>query len=91
MHFFTIPHSMTQGLHAAAIEQPAAMDTHLIQGGYANSTMPNFHMYGNSSTIDGPYIQGGYTSLILGVDQAATTQSTARKLQFGGVPNHENK
>jgi hypothetical protein len=35
-----------------------------------------------------PYIQGGYTSLLLGVDQDAT--STARQLHFDGVPNNEN-
>ena len=53
--------------------------------------MPNFHMYANSSTMGAPYIQGRYTSLLLGVDEAATLHSTARKLQFGGLPNHENK
>jgi hypothetical protein len=34
------------------------------------------------------YIQGGYTSLLLGVDQDAT--SVARQLCFDEVPNNEN-
>ena len=82
---------MTQGLQPVAIEQSSTISHPLIQEGYANATMPDFHMYGNSSTMDTPYIQGGYTSLLLGVDEAATMHSTARKLHFSGVSNHENK
>ena len=37
-----------------------------------------------------PYIQGGYMSLLLRVDQSATLQSAVRKLHFDGIPNHEN-
>jgi hypothetical protein len=35
-----------------------------------------------SSTMAAPVIQGGYTSLILGVQQDATLPSSARKLHF---------
>jgi len=82
---------LTQGLHAAGVEQSSTISPPLIQEGYANGTMPDFHMYANSSTMGAPYIQGRYTSLLLGVDEAATLHSTARKLHFGGLPNHENK
>ena len=82
---------MTQGLQPVAIEQSSTISHPLIQQGYANATMPDFQIYGNSSTMDAPYIQGGYTNLLFGVDEAATMHSTARKLHFSGVSNHENK
>lgn len=50
----------------------------------------NFNMYGHSSVMGAPSIQGGYTGLLLGVDQAAALQLPARKLHFDGVPNQEN-
>ena len=37
-----------------------------------------------------PYIPGGYTNLLIGVDQDATVQSSVRKLHSDGVSNHEN-
>ncbi|KAL6650070.1 hypothetical protein ACP70R_014294 [Stipagrostis hirtigluma subsp. patula] len=57
--------------------QSSAMPAFSIQGGYA-------------PTMGAPYIQGGYTSLLLGVGQHATSQSVVRKIPFDGVPNHEN-
>jgi hypothetical protein len=36
-----------------------------------------------------PCIRGGYTSLLLGDDQDATT-STVSQLRFDGLPNNEN-
>jgi hypothetical protein len=43
--------------------------------------IPNLvaNMYGESSTVVGPPIQGGYTSLLLGLHQDV---SAARKLDF---------
>jgi hypothetical protein len=40
------------------------------------------------STMGSWYIQGGYTSLLLGGDQDAT--STVGQLHFDGVSNNEN-
>ena len=40
------------------------------------------NMYGNSSIVGAPYIQGGYTNLLLGVDRAATSQQAVKKLNF---------
>jgi hypothetical protein len=50
----------------------------------ANPIVPTFanDMYQQSSTMPTPLIQGGYTSLILGVQQDATLLSSARKLHF---------
>jgi hypothetical protein len=42
----------------------------------------------NSSAINSLGTQGGYTSLLLEVDQDAA--STVRKLHFDGVSNSEN-
>jgi hypothetical protein len=55
---------------------------------YANTTLPCLNIYMNSSIIDSLGTQGGYTSLLLGVDQDAA--STVRKLHFDGVSNSEN-
>jgi hypothetical protein len=54
----------------------------------ANITIPHFNTYMTSSDMGASYIQGGYTSLLLGVDQDAT--SVARQLCFDEVPNNEN-
>jgi hypothetical protein len=54
----------------------------------ANITIPHFNTYMTSSDMGAPYIQGGYTSLLLGVDQDAT--SVVRQLRFDEVPNNEN-
>ena len=70
-----------------------------MQGGYANSTMPimaapstmpHLNSIANPSRMATPYIPGGYTSLLFGVDQDATMQTAVRKLHFDGVQNHEN-
>jgi hypothetical protein len=70
-----------------------------IQGGYANctmpimaapSTMPHFNSIANPSGMATPYMLGGYTSLLFGVDQDATMQTAIKKLHFDGVQNHEN-
>jgi hypothetical protein len=45
-------------------------------------------MYMSSSVMEAGAVQGGYTSLLLGVDKDAL--SAVRKLQFDGVPNNEN-
>ena len=62
----------------------------LLRDGHPNAGIPHFNMYGNYSVMGAPYIGGGYTSLLLGVDQAATLQPPVRKLHFDGVPNHKN-
>jgi len=54
----------------------------LIEDGFANATIPQLNMYGNSSVPSIPHIRGGYTSFLLGVDQAATLQAAAKKLNF---------
>jgi hypothetical protein len=61
-----------------------------MQGGYATPTMPYFNYIPGPSAMPAPYIPGGYTNLLIGVDQDATVQSTVRKLYFDGVSNHEN-
>jgi hypothetical protein len=50
--------------------------------------MTHFNTYITSSDMGVPYIEGGYTSLLLGIDQHAT--STVRQLRFDGVTNNEN-
>jgi hypothetical protein len=76
--------NMTQDLNSFAANAP------LFHGGYDNAPMRHFNMIGNSSTMPAPYIQEGYTSLLLGVDQGATLQSAVRKLRFARGSNHEN-
>jgi hypothetical protein len=44
--------------------------------------MPQFNLFANPSAMAPPYIPGGYTSLLMGVDQAATTQDAVRRLHF---------
>jgi hypothetical protein len=44
--------------------------------------MPQFNFFVNPSAITPPYIPGGYTSILMGVDQDATTQAAVRKLHF---------
>jgi hypothetical protein len=39
-------------------------------------------MFAQSSAISASYIQGGYTDLLLGVQQDAAMSSLARKLNF---------
>ena len=56
-----------------------------MQDGYANSTMPHFNLIADPSAMAAPYILGGYTGLLIGVDQDATLQTTVRKLYFDGV------
>jgi hypothetical protein len=68
--------------------QPSATALPSIQGCYANATMPDFNMHMNSSVMDAHVMQGGYTSLLFGVDKDAA--STTRKLQFDGILDHEN-
>jgi hypothetical protein len=41
----------------------------------ANVTIPHFNTYMTSSDMCASYIQGGYTSLLLGVDQDAPPKS----------------
>ena len=68
----------------------SAMDATFSQGGYSSSTLPHFNLFANPSAVAAPYIPGGYTSLLMGVDQTATMQTTVRKLHFDGVENHES-
>jgi len=46
------------------------------------SQCPPFNLFANPSAMAPPYIPGGYTSLLMGVDQDATTQAAVRKLHF---------
>ena len=66
------------------------MDAPFLQSGYANSTMAHFNLIPEPSAMAAPYIPGGYTSLLMGVDQDATMQTVVRKLHFDGVQNHES-
>jgi hypothetical protein len=50
--------------------------------------MPYFNRFMSSSFVDATGTQGGYTNLLLGVHQDAS--SAVRKLHFDGVPNNEN-
>jgi hypothetical protein len=53
------------------------MNAPFDQGGCTNVTMPHFNLFVNPSAM-----AGGYTSLLMGVDQDATTQAAVRKLHF---------
>ena len=37
--------------------------------------MPHFNLFANPSAMAAPYIPGGYTSLLMAVDQDATAQT----------------
>ena len=60
--------------------QSSSMAAPLIQ--YANTVMPYMNMYDNYSVVGAPYIQGGYTDLLHGVDRATTSQQAVKKLHF---------
>jgi len=60
--------------------QSSSMAAPLIQ--YANTVMPYMNMYDNYSVVGAPYIQGGYTNFLLGVDRAATSHQAVKKLNF---------
>ena len=61
------------------------MDAPFLQDGHDNSTMTHFNLIPEPSTMAAPSIPGGYTSLLMGVDQDATMQTVVRKLHFDGV------
>ena len=63
---------MTQDFN---VRPSSAMDAPFAQGGYANSMMPHFNLFGNHSGMAAPYVPGGYTSLLNGIDQDATMQT----------------
>ena len=65
-----------------AFGQPWTMASPLLEDGFANATIPQVNMYGNSLVPGVQHIIGGYTSFLLGVDQAATLQPPAKKLNF---------
>jgi hypothetical protein len=44
--------------------------------------MPEFNLFAIPFAMATSYITGGYTRLLMGVDQAATTQNVVRKLYF---------
>ena len=48
-----------------AYGQPWTMSAPLIEDGFANATIPQLNMYGNSSVPSIPHIRGGYTSFLL--------------------------
>lgn len=80
---------MTQGLHSTisatdVFGQSSTTDGALIRDSYANATVPNFEkgVSAHSSTMSIPFIQGGFTRLLQGVEQVATLSSSARKLHF---------
>ena len=52
--------------------------------------MPHFNLFGNHSGMAAPYVPGGYTSLLNGIDQDATTQTAIRNLHFDGGQNQES-
>jgi hypothetical protein len=68
--------------------QPSTVAIPSMQGVYANATMSDFNMHMNSSLMDAHGIQGGYTSLLFGVDKDAA--SAIRQLHFDGVLHNEN-
>ena len=81
--------SMTQDLDAGGSGGTSAMSNFrnaspLFPDGYASATTSDItnSMPEQSSAISAPYIQGGFTDLILGVQQDATMSSSARKLHF---------
>jgi hypothetical protein len=55
----------------------SAMNAPFVQGGCTNVIMPQFNLFANPSAM-----AGGYTNLLMGVDQDATTQAAVRKLHF---------
>ena len=61
-----------------------------LRAAAAGSNNSNHLQFIWKSLIAAPYVLGGYTSLLMGVDQAATTQSVVRKLHFDGGQNHES-
>lgn len=85
---------MTQDLHGGGsiggytstmqFANDSAMAAPLIHGGDTNATVPNFTdcVYGQSSTMSAPFMQGGYTDLLHGVHQDAAMSLSARKLNF---------
>jgi hypothetical protein len=87
MNNFTFMTLDLEHLATDAYGNTSTMDAHLIENRNSNATMPNFNIHGNSSVMSVPYIRGGYTSLLLGIDQASTLPS--RKLNFDGLPNQE--
>ena len=65
------------------------MNAPFVQGRYTNVTMLQFNLFANPSAMAPPNIAGGYTSLLMEVDQDATMQAAVRKLHFDGVHNNE--
>jgi hypothetical protein len=59
----------------------------LLQNGYPNAAIPHFNMYGNYSVTSAPYIGGEYTSLLPGVDQAATLHYYLMEYQITKICN----
>jgi hypothetical protein len=68
--------------------QPSTKTILSIQGCYASATMPDFNMHMNSSIMDAHCIEGGYTSLLFGVDK--NIASAIRQSYFDGVLDNEN-
>jgi hypothetical protein len=62
----------------------STMPSPLFQDGYASATMPDStnSMLEQSSAMSAPYIQGGFTNVLLGVQQDAAMSLSARKLHF---------
>jgi hypothetical protein len=53
-----------------------------------NTTIPQFtnnNFHGDSSSMFGPFIQGGYTELLLQTDQTSELLHTSRRLDFDSV------
>ena len=54
-----------------------------------DTTVPHFTnntFHGDTSTMFGPFIQGGYTDLLLQTDQASAIAHTSRRLDFDENP-----
>ena len=65
---------MTLGSFGAS----TSFDTRVPQ--FTNNT---FH--GDTSTMFGPFVQGGYTQLLLQTDQASVLPHTSRRLDFDAM------
>ena len=81
---------MTQCLHDGSISgtdefgQHSTMDDPLIQDSNGNATMPTAttDVYAQSSATFAPFVEGRFTSLLLGVDREAKLSTSAKKFHF---------
>jgi hypothetical protein len=60
----------------------STMNSPFVQGGYTHVATPLINLFANPSAMAPPYILGGYTCLLMRVDQAVTVQDVVGKLHF---------